>query len=117
MLDASTVTATVACEKSPFGAWTVPDQRANDPRTFAITRCRTENCRLEWLLSISQRSVLMAPPHLLVHSVDAWRDGKWSSTRVDLYFQLVSRPGATWCDRKDYRNDSVDSQFEMVSEA
>jgi hypothetical protein len=34
MLDASIVTATVAFEKSPSGTCTVPDQRANVPRTF-----------------------------------------------------------------------------------
>src|SRR3989442_15030398 len=61
-LEASIVTATVALEKSPSGTRTVPDQRANAPRTFAVTRCRTEKCRLEWLLSISQRSVLISPP-------------------------------------------------------
>jgi hypothetical protein len=47
MLEASIVTATVAFEKSPSGTCTVPDQRANVPRTFAITRCRTEKCTLE----------------------------------------------------------------------
>jgi hypothetical protein len=70
MLDASIVTATVALEKSPSGTCTVPDQRANDPRTFAMTKCRTEKCTLEWLLSISQRSVLMAPPDVCVHPLD-----------------------------------------------
>jgi len=37
----------------------VPDQRSNDPLTFAITRWRTEKCKLEWLLSISQRTFAM----------------------------------------------------------
>src|SRR5579864_415105 len=40
------VTATVAFEKSPSGTWMVPDQRSNDPRTLAMTRCRTENARM-----------------------------------------------------------------------
>src|SRR5207344_2072937 len=74
MLDASIVTATVAFEKSPSGTWRVPDHRANDPRTLAITRCLTENCRLEWLLSISQRSVAMIPPALSVHALDEPRE-------------------------------------------
>src|SRR6185436_14276709 len=70
MLEASIVTATVAFEKSPSGTCTVPVQRPNDPRTRAITRCRTEKCTLEWLLSISQRSVLIAPPDGCVQTLD-----------------------------------------------
>ena len=71
---ATIVTATVAFEKSPSGSWMVPDQRANDPRTLAITRCRTEKCRLEWLLSISQRSNAIIPPEsFCVHRLDTQR--------------------------------------------
>jgi hypothetical protein len=40
-----------------------------------MTRCRTEKCTLEWLLSISQRSVLMMPPNLSVPSSE-WPKGR-----------------------------------------
>ena len=68
----------------------VPDERANDPRTLAITKCRTENCRLEWLLSISQRSVAMtASLNLRVHRGDVTEGGKWGATAIDLVFSIT----------------------------
>src|SRR5580698_8110448 len=89
MLEASIVTATVACEKSPSGTSTVPDQRANVPRTLAITRCLTEKCTLEWLLSISHRFIFMAPPDLGPHPVDAGWDRNRSARTCDPLFSMT----------------------------
>src|SRR5262245_25489346 len=112
MLDESIVTSTVAFEKSPSGTCTVPDQRVNDPRTFAITRCRTEKCTLEWLLSISQRSVLMMPPDLYVPSSGCHSKGNESAKIVGSLFSITYRAKQLWPYCKDYQNDRIDYQFE-----
>src|SRR3984893_1709463 len=114
MLDASIVTTTVAFEKSPSGTWMVPDQRANDPRTFAITRCLTEKCKLEWLLSISQRSVAIAPPNLQAHPLDATQEATGEPSQSSCVFNHLESASWFWL-VKGYRNDRLHSHFEMLS--
>src|SRR5882672_8871795 len=115
MLDASIVTATVAFEKSPSGTWMVPDQRANDPRTLAITRCRTEKCRLEWLLSISQRSDVITPPESLRSSLGHSGRRKSSAMKSNRVFSSTYKSISAVSPSMAYRNDRLNSHFEMVS--
>src|SRR5258705_5828514 len=94
----------------------VPDQRANDPRTLAMTRCRTEKCRLEWLLSISQRSDAITPPESLMFASIVRTVREWQVKRheVDPVFSSTYRSIAVVSASMAYRNDSLNSHFEMV---
>src|SRR5262249_54107693 len=54
MLAASISTATFDRVRSSASSWMVPVKRSDDPRTFAITMCRTVKCAPEWLESMVQ---------------------------------------------------------------